>query len=76
MLSHLDNNNLLCDQQHGFRHKRSCETQLLLFVDELVNSMSKGKQTDAVVMNFSKAFDVVPHGSLLSKLSYYGICGP
>ena len=76
MLTHLDKNNLLCDEQHGFRHKHSGDRRLFLFVDDLVNSMSKGKQTDAVVMDFSKAFDVVPHGSLLSKLSYYGVRGP
>ena len=54
-------------------HSRSCETQLLMFVDELLRSMSKGKQIDAVIMDFSKAFDMVPHNSLLVKLSGYGI---
>ena len=44
-----------------------------MFVDELLRSMSKGKQTDAVIMDFSKAFDMVPHNSLLVKLSGYGI---
>ena len=34
-----------------------------------------GGQFDAVVMDFSKAFDVVPHGSLLVKLKHYGIRG-
>ena len=35
--------------------------------------MSEGKQRDAVVMDFSEAFDMVPHNSFLFKLSGYGI---
>ena len=35
--------------------------------------MSNGHQIDVAVMDFSKAFDVVPHQRLLSKLDYYGI---
>ena len=59
--------------QHGFRHNSSCETQLLIFVDELLHSMSEGKQIDAVIVDFSKVFDMVAHNSLLSKYSGYGI---
>ena len=73
VLNHLDMHNLLSDRQHGFRRNRSCETQLILFVDELMRTMTAGKQTDAVIMDFSKAFDVVPHGSLLVKLNHYGV---
>ena len=73
LLCHLESNKILIENQHGFRHSRSCETQLLMFVDELLRSMSKGKQIDAVIMDFSKAFDMVPHNSLLVKLSGYGI---
>ena len=73
LLSHLEANEILIERQHGFRRSRSCETQLVLFVDELVRSLCACKLTDAVVMDFSKAFDVVPHNSLLVKLSCYGI---
>ena len=73
LLCHLESNKILIENQHGFRHSHSCETQLLMFVDELLRSMSKGKQIDAVIMDFSKAFDMVPHNSLLVKLSGYGI---
>ena len=37
--------------------------------------MSKGAQTDVIIMDFSKAFDRVPHKRLLHKLSHYGIRG-
>ena len=73
LLCHLEEHKILTENQHGFRHHRSCETQLLIFVDELLRSMSEGKQIDAVIMDFAKAFDMVPHNSLLFKLSGYGI---
>ena len=75
ILDHLDTHSLLSDLQHGFRRKRSCESQLTIFIDELTRGVVNGSQIDAVVMDFSKAFDVVPHGSLLVKLRHYGIRG-
>ena len=42
--------------QHGFRGKRSSETQLLGFAQDLVNNMHDGRQTDILVVDFSKAF--------------------
>ena len=35
IMRHLDSNNILNDNQNGFRRKRSCETQLLLTTDGL-----------------------------------------
>jgi hypothetical protein len=68
ILSHADTHNILYPFQHGFRTGRSCETQLLEFIDD-------GKQTGILVMDFSKAFDKVSHSLLLHKLHYYGIQG-
>jgi hypothetical protein len=75
MITFLESHHILYDKQHGFRSKRSCETQLVEFTHELHTNMQKNTQVDAVVMDFSKAFDKVAHNRLLYKLDYYGIRG-
>ena len=75
VLSHLERHKILTDCQHGFRARRSCETQLLTLVHELAETMNTGGQIDLVILDFSKAFDRVPHRKLLEKLNHYEIRG-
>ena len=72
-MQHLENNNILTDKQHGFRHRRSWESQLITTVHELALNLDKGKQTYVILLDFSKAIDNVPHQRILSKLHFYGI---
>ena len=72
---HFTELDILYDLQHGFREKRSCETQLIMLVDKLAKNMQTGKQTDLIILDFSKAFDKVAHEKLLLKLHQYGIRG-
>ena len=58
---HFTELDILYDLQHGFREKRSCETQLTMLVDELAKNMQMDKRTDLILLDFNKAFDKVAH---------------
>jgi hypothetical protein len=75
VMTHLDQHNLLCQEQHGFRKGHSCESQLINTMHDLTSASDINKQTDMVIMDFEKAFDKVPHKRLLSKIHEYGIRG-
>ena len=75
IFSHLNSHQILCDNQHGFRQGRSCETQLLLTIDDLARNLDKHLQTDVIFLDFAKAFDKVDHSCILHKLDHYGTRG-
>ena len=75
IFSHLEERGVLCDEQHGFRRKRSCETQLITAVNDFAIALNNSEQIDAIFLDLSKAFDTVPHKRLCNKLAFYGIRG-
>ena len=70
---HLETHGIITDSQHGFRKHRSCETQLISIIHDLTTELDRGGQTDAILLDFAKAFDKVPHQRLLSKLKSVGV---
>ena len=75
MAKHLSKNNIIIDEQHGFRQRFSCKTQLITTIHDWAKSINVCCQTDAILLDFLKAFDSVPHQRLLLKLDYYSISG-
>ena len=61
ILDHLEAHNILTPLQHGFRRQHSCETQLLLMLDDLAWAYEQKHQVDIRVLDFSRAFHTVPH---------------
>ena len=76
LVKHLEENNILCKHQHGFRKCRSCLTQLLKHIDDILNNLNEDSESDVIYLDFAKAFDKVDHEILLAKLQNYQIQGP
>ena len=68
-----DKNNWLYEGQHGFRPVYSCESQVINVCQHIADSLDNGDRIDAVIIDFSKAFDLVPHGRLLTKIANSGV---
>ena len=73
VLEHLDTNNKLMDEQHGFRERRACLTNLLEMMEYWTEILDGGDGIDVAYLDFRKAFDLVSHKHLLYKMSKYGI---
>ena len=73
--SYLEENTLLSAHQFGFRAGHSVEDQLLLTYNDITSWLDEGYMVDLILFDFSKAFDLVNHDILLTKLSRIGIGG-
>ena len=76
MMHFLEQNNIIAPEQHGFRQRRSCTSNLLIARNNWTEAADKRIGVDAVYLDFSKAFDRVDHRILASKLQAYGIADP
>ena len=61
IMAHFDKFEVLDDAQHGFQKFRSCITQLITNLDDFANCLKSKEQIDAILLDFSKAFDKVNH---------------
>ena len=57
----------------AYRRGCSCETVLLPLIESWRQDLDKGKIVGSVMLDLSKAFDLIPHNLLLVKLRAYGL---
>ena len=73
MVDFLDRQELLNSSKHGFLKARSCLTNMIYYLEEIIKWIDEGSPVDIIYLDFQKAFNKVPHKSLLLKLKAHGI---
>ena len=61
---------VLSQHQHGFVPRRSCTTNLSIYLKHAWEAMSDGHQTDVIYTDYSAAFQSVKHALLIHKLKH------
>jgi hypothetical protein len=58
----------LYEVQHGFRPGYLCESQIIIFCHDISVSIDEAARLDAIIIDFSKAFDLVSHDRLSKEI--------
>ena len=75
IVTHLNKEGLINDNQHGFVSGKSCLSNLLEALEYITLTLDRGQDVDGIYLDYAKAFDSVPHDRLIMKLAGYGIDG-
>ena len=75
LIEFIEANRILSTNQFGFQKNKSTQDALVKFSEMIYNQLDKSNHVLSIFIDFSKAFDTVPHDILLKKLDFYGIRG-
>lgn len=75
LTNHIYSNNIIIEEQSGFRANHSCETAINAVIAEWKNEIDNGKKVIAVFLDLKRAFETIIRKRLIRKLESYGIKG-
>ena len=75
LYQYFNDNELLAEQQCGFRAQHSTEYAAIKLFDHISKEMDSGNTPTALYMDLSKTFDTLSFDIILQKLKYYGVMG-
>jgi hypothetical protein len=75
MSQHLVQNQILVQEQYGFRSKLSTDNAFYTLIHEILTALYNKQIVGGIFCDLRKVFDCVNHRILLSKLEQYGIVG-
>jgi hypothetical protein len=75
LFEHININNILDNNQYGFRPNSSTENASFKLIDEILKSINNKQLAGGIFCDLQKAFDCVSHDILIKKLEFYGITG-
>ena len=75
LIKFLEKNNVLSENQFGFRSGNITQQAILCIIDRIQRAINNRNYSCGIFLDFSKAFDTINHNILIKKLEYYGVRG-
>jgi retron-type reverse transcriptase len=72
---YLNKYNMISEAQNGFRKNKSTNTATQTCIEDIQKALDNKLLVLVILLDLSKAFDVINHKLLLAKLEQYGLRG-